>query len=342
MNNQKIFDQAESLFQQGLNMPCIEQYLKIEDTPELGAIVHFRMGQVYNRMQHYEQSRKYHYSAFVKDPALFSKILPQNLPHRTYIHRELELVEQTTCPICGSKAVANRCYNVGVSYDFTPGFDPIRVWMHCEKCQHLFAHNRPKNLEGVLKETKMNSTLSPDPRAFAEECKILKRIMNFAKGDRILEVGSGVGEFAGVALEMLYQLDCIEIRSYYAKVLEQKLRIEVNRCDFLNFESKNTYDVLVMGDVIEHFSDPLKSLQKAYDLLEDEGVLWLSTPNFKSGHTRLLDHADPMWSVCEHLQYFSYESLQKSLGLVGFEVLDYQVSSKYNGSMEICAKKVTT
>ena len=212
--------------------------------------------------------------------------------------------------------------------------------MHCENCEHLFAHNRPKNLEEVLKGTKMNSTLTPDPKAFAAECKILRKIMGFAKGDSILEVGSGVGEFAGVALEMLYQVDCIEIRSYYAKVLEQKLKIQVSRCDFLNFKSNKTYNVLVMGDVIEHFSDPLKALQKAYELLDEEGILWLSTPNFKSAHTRLLDQADPMWSVCEHLQYFSYESLQKSLGIIGFEVLDYEVSSKYNGSMEICARKI--
>ena len=80
MNNQKIFDQAESLFQQGLNMPCIEQYLKIEDTPELGAIVHFRMGQVYNRMQHYEQSRKYHYSALLKIRLYFLKFYRRTYP----------------------------------------------------------------------------------------------------------------------------------------------------------------------------------------------------------------------------------------------------------------------
>ena len=340
MNDQQVFEQAEQLFQKGLNAPCIEQYLKIADKPSLGAIAHFRMGQVYNRMEHYEQSRQHHYAAFENDPKLFSNILPQNLPHRTYVHQKLELIENNNCPICGSESKAKRCYNVGVSYDFTPGFDPVRVWMHCEKCDHLFAHNRPKNLEKVLKETKMNSTLTPDPKAFAEECRILKRIMSYAKGDGILEVGSGVGEFAGVALEMLYQVECIEIRSYYAQVLEQKLKIKVHRCDFLNFDCKNKYNVLVMGDVIEHFAEPFKALKKAYDLLGEEGVLWLSTPNFKSAHTRLLDHADPMWSVCEHLQFFSYESLKKLLGLVGFEILDYQVSAKYNGSMEICARKV--
>tara|TARA_Y100000589_G_scaffold256470_1_gene245650 strand:+ start:1018 stop:2046 length:1029 start_codon:yes stop_codon:yes gene_type:complete len=339
MNDQQVFEQAEQLFQKGLNVPCIEQYLKIAEKPGLGAIAHFRMGQVYNRMEHYEQSRKHHYLAFENDPKLFSNILPQNLPHRNYVHQKLELIETHNCPICGAHSKAKRCYNVGVSYDFTPGFDPVRVWMHCEKCDHLFAHNRPKYLERVLKETKMNSLLTPDPKAFSEECNIIKRIMGFAKGDSILEVGSGIGEFAGVALEMLYQLECIEIRSYYAQVLEQKLKIKVHRCDFLNFQSNQKYNVLVMGDVIEHFAEPLKAMKQAYELLEEDGILWLSTPNFNSAHTRLLDHADPMWSVCEHLQFFSYESFRKLLDIIGFKVLDYQVSAKYNGSMEICARK---
>ena len=83
-------------------------------------------------------------------------------------------------------------------------------------------------------------------------------------------MGSGVGEFAGVALEMLYQVDCIEIRSYYATVLEQKLKYQFIDVIFLIL-SLRIHDVLVMGDVIEHFSEPFKALEKASKLL-DEGI----------------------------------------------------------------------
>lgn len=339
MNDQQIFEKAESLYQQGLNAPSIEQYEKIVNVPGLSPIAHFRMGEVYNRMGHCEQSIEHHYEAFRVDPALFARILPQDLPHRSYQHKPLELTEQLNCTLCGSQAEAQRCYNTGVSYDFTPGFDPVRVWMYCDDCEHFFAHNRPTNLEKILKDTRMHSTITPDPKAFAEECRILKRIMSFASGPRILEVGSGVGEFAGVALELNYDLECIEIRSYYAALLEQKLEIEVNRCDFFNYRTDKHYDVLVMGDVIEHLIDPVNALQQVYKLLNEQGVLWLSTPNFRSAHTRLFGHSDPMWRVCEHLQFFSYNSLRKILHQTGFEIVDYQVSAKYNGSMEVCARK---
>lgn len=340
MNDQQVFETAERLYQQGLNKPSLEQYEKILEHPGYGGIAHFRMGEVYNRMRDCDQSRYHHYEAFRVDPALFSKILPKELPHRTYQHKSLNLISQEVCTLCGLEARALRCYNTGVSYDFTPGFDPVRIWMYCEPCSHYFAHNRPSSLEDVLKDTKMTSTITPDPKAFAEECKILKKIMSFTSGTKILEVGSGVGEFAGVALELLYDIECIEIRSYYAQLLEQKLQIKVHRSDFFDFDTDHQYDAVVMGDVLEHFVDPILALKKVYKLLNKHGVFWLSTPNFQSAHTRLLDDSDPMWRVCEHLQFFSYVGLRKILIEAGFEVLDYQVSTRYNGSMEICARKV--
>ena len=94
-----------------------------------------------------------------------------------------------------------------------------------------------------------------------------------------------------------------------------------------------------MGDVLEHVSQPTKALEKAHKLLAENGILWLSTPNYNSAFTRMLQFSDPMWNQVNHFTYFSFEGLKPILDKVGFDVKRYDISRRYNGSMELILKK---
>ena len=95
-----------------------------------------------------------------------------------------------------------------------------------------------------------------------------------------------------------------------------------------------------MGDVIEHITNPGAALDKACNLLTDEGVLWLSTPNFESAYSRTHKFDDVMWKVSNHLTYFSYRNFQKLAKQHGLQIQEYHVSKRYNGSMELILKKL--
>ena len=94
-----------------------------------------------------------------------------------------------------------------------------------------------------------------------------------------------------------------------------------------------------MGDVIEHVTDPEAALKNAYRLLDDDGVLWLSTPNFESSFTRMKKFTDAMWLEPSHISYFNYNGLEALLEKCGFTVREYAVSNRYNGSMELIITK---
>jgi len=49
--------------------------------------------------------------------------------------------------------------------------------------------------------------------------------------------------------------------------------------------------------------------------------------------------SDAMWNQRNHFTYFSYEGLKPFLDKVGFEVKRYDVSNRYNGSMELILQK---
>jgi 2-polyprenyl-3-methyl-5-hydroxy-6-metoxy-1,4-benzoquinol methylase len=107
----------------------------------------------------------------------------------------------------------------------------------------------------------------------------------------------------------------------------------------MDFETDDLFDIIILGDVLEHIPNPSKMLEKAYNLLDKEGVIWISTPNFESAFSYIMKDKDPMWRVCEHLNYFSYISLKKTLEKTGFKTVDYKISQHYNGCMEITAIK---
>jgi len=99
-------------------------------------------------------------------------------------------------------------------------------------------------------------------------------------------------------------------------------------------------DLITEGDVLEHVSDPKTALKKAKSLLSEKGVLWLSTPNYNSGFSRLMKFKDAMWNQKNHFTYFSYETLLPILHEIGLDVEIYDISNRFNGSMELyCVNK---
>lgn len=88
------------------------------------------------------------------------------------------------------------------------------------------------------------------------------------------------------------------------------------------------YDVVVLGDVIEHLSDPLASLRWAVDLIRPEGQVILSVPNFGHWYPRLrvatgLFGYDRRGILDEtHLRFFTRRSLLRFVRRAGLDVLE--------------------
>ncbi|MGL4790866.1 MAG: class I SAM-dependent methyltransferase, partial [Anaerotignaceae bacterium] len=162
----------------------------------------------------------------------------------------------------------------------------------------------------------------------------------YTTGLSMLDVGIGNGELLLIAQEMGFAVTGVEIsRKEASKAIEQ-LDLNVVWSDFLEFEPDETFDVITMGDIIEHVSSPRLALEKAAKLLSKNGILWLSTPNYNSAFSKYKLFVDPMWNEPWHYTYFSKEVLMPYLNEYGFELLQYNVSARYNGSMELILKKV--
>lgn len=287
------------------------------------------------------EAYNYTIKIFENNPALLSS---KSNAHPGYVYRPSAQHKFEQCPICGGSGVP---YYRSFSY-FMSDFDyphlPAKLWMRCEICTNLYTWEFPKEL---LEMSKQHTLILPDEDSFIESeyningyvlsswCNILNKIHTYTEGKSLLEVGVLSGALIAVALEMGYDVDAVEIVTGIAHTAANVLRVPIWNGDFLNYDVNKTYSVITMGDVIEHITDPETALRNAYRLLKDDGVLWLSTPNFESAFSRLKRFSDPMWLEPHHITYFSYRGLEKLIRKCGFEVKEYNVSNRYNGSMEL-------
>jgi len=337
MDAEAIFKQAETLRIAGNDQQAAKLFAQLVEIPGIpGGLSSFRLGEIFNRNGHANQALEWHTRAFRSAPNLASRITKAEHLHNGYIYETVNDHRVTDCPICGAPGELWSANNCVTNNDFIPGFNPIREWMMCHSCSHVFAANYPEDIHEVLTNSAPDQWAEPNPGFFRQIAQTVGQITERARGKDLLEVGCGAGEFAGVAAEFGFAVRGLEIRPAYAEAVTRTFGIPVDVEDFLQVADAKKYDVVAMGDVLEHFTvPPADVVAKAASLLNKGGLLYISTPNFMSVFSQVLRDSDPMRRVCEHINYFSRISLEKVLSSGGFTVERYDMSPRYNGSMEV-------
>lgn len=231
--------------------------------------------------------------------------------------------------------------------NYNHNFLPAKLWMKCTECNNLYSQHFPlkfsirKNpLKIIYPQQNQTQNLTPISSYILRDwCNILQNLKQFTKGKNILEIGIGNGELIATALEMNYGIDCVEIEEDVAQKISNLLECPIICCDFIDLPENKQYDILFMGDVLEHIDDPKKALKKAYKLLKNDGVLWISTPNYESSFNKLHKTSTALWNEPWHITYFNKNGLENLLTDLGFNILDYRISTHYNGSMEVIVNK---
>ena len=216
-------------------------------------------------------------------------------------------------------------------------FDPIRRWVRCQACGHGFANPRPSAaaLREAFQEPPPPHLLDWNYGALTAVSEIVHRLWQRHPGGDLLEVGVGGGALAGIAVDYGYRVCGLDLHPGYAERLRQ-LGVDFLLGDICNYDfAGRQFDIIVMGDVIEHVPEPRRALAQVADLLAPNGLLWLSTPDYEGAWTRMLGDADPMWLEGEHLHYFCQRSLRRLLTEQGLMVLDYCLSQRFKGCVEV-------
>jgi|SRR3989344_9310097 len=99
--------------------------------------------------------------------------------------------------------------------------------------------------------------------------------------DNVLEVGCASGEYISYYSERckkIFGIDPNEDLIKKAKLDYPKIDFRIGSAENIPFKDK-IFDVVILGDVLEHVNNEAKSLNEIYRVLKSEGILILTVPH---------------------------------------------------------------
>lgn len=146
-----------------------------------------------------------------------------------------------------------------------------------------------ENLDAVTSEYRPNAATS------IENDLILnwypeRIISRFGSCEKLLELGIGHGFTPGIFNSACERHVIIEGSQLVIDMFREnspEFSGEVVFSYFEDFETKERYDVIVMGFILEHVQDPASLLKKYRAFLKPGGKLYVAVPNAKSMNRRL-------------------------------------------------------
>ncbi|WP_432738062.1 class I SAM-dependent methyltransferase [Maridesulfovibrio sp. FT414] len=148
---------------------------------------------------------------------------------------------------------------------------------------------------------------------------------------RILDVGAGNGFFLQRAADRGWEAKGVEPSDKAAEYAgSQGLDVDCAVFDRSSAASLGLFDVIHLGDVMEHLPDPAGMLELCRDTLAPGGLIAVGVPNEYTPVQKILNRdmkVRPWWvAPPHHLNYFDRESLENLLTRTGFSPMHAEVS----------------
>jgi 2-polyprenyl-3-methyl-5-hydroxy-6-metoxy-1,4-benzoquinol methylase len=231
------------------------------------------------------------------------------------------------CPVCGGFNSQHWATSYDVEY-FTS--DNEFEYQHCISCDVLYLINPPiDSLKSIYPKnyysysSKSMNFISRIKNAL--DIRLLKSIIISVKSEKInvLDVGGGMGW-------NLDHIKTLDKRVVFTQVVDldedaEKIARE-NGHDYFcgrieDFNTSMKFDFILMLNLIEHVVSPKEVLIKLHDLLTEEGVVLIKTPNFDSLDARIFKHKSWAGYHCpRHWVLFTMKSFHNICAETKFNV----------------------
>ena len=141
--------------------------------------------------------------------------------------------------------------------------------------------------------------------------KLFNKISKFINKDmNVLEIGAYYGVLGSVLKEKVKNYSGLELSTHSANYAKNNFKLNIYNETIENHLKKNIkYDLIIMADVIEHFSDPFKVLSQINKLLNQNGKLILTTFNIDSLYAKITGR-NYHWMIPFHMVFFSNKTLE--------------------------------
>ncbi len=226
------------------------------------------------------------------------------------------------CNVCGGG-------NIAVLATHSRSGKPLRTVI-CHDCGMVWTDPLPHNPRSYYEDdyrVAYKGTFTPKPKHILRAGKVAlsrRALLGkwIAEHKKILDVGTGGGEFAYLLQSLGHEVQGIEPNKGYAEYSKQEygLNIQVGFIQDIQQPSES-FDLITIWHVLEHTENPCEVLTKLHSLLKPQGVLVVEVPTIEA------TCQSPKSTFHEaHIFNFNLDTLRKLGEKVGFAEVEHKLS----------------
>lgn len=253
----------------------------------------------------------------------------------------MEKRKLVNCPICNSnKAINMLDLNCG-NFDDSALYQTVKV-NSCEWCGHVYNRLLPDEIVGLMKyydeeyaPVNIGSTDktgdrpgSNNPNTLGRYDQLYDMMLKYINNNvRVLDIGCAMGGFLDyLHAKGIKNLSGIDSTPKYVNYAKQKnnYAIKLGSAESIPFED-NSFDLLVMDQVLEHLVEPRRAFQEAKRVLVEGGLFCIGVPDAsRYDKTYFFDF---YWFLMrEHIQHFDSEHIKLLAESEGFALVGFSKS----------------
>lgn len=241
-----------------------------------------------------------------------------------------------TCAACEASglaahlAVAGELGDQGLAPATTQFGTALGDIVRCLACGHMQLDRLPPavELERAYAATSADDYVSEEHGQRATARALLGRIERRVAAGELLDLGCWLGFLLAEARERGWSTLGVEPSRFASDYARRRLGLDVRTSALTEVElAPQSFDAVVMADVIEHLPEPSSALAQARTLLRPHGVLALALPDAGSLVARALGRR--WWSVIPtHVHYFTRTSMLIMLKRAGLTPIELASAPK--------------
>ena len=154
--------------------------------------------------------------------------------------------------------------------------------------------------------------------------KFMIRTTILKKGLKILDIGSGTGQF-------LYEMKQCGLNVYGVEPgdFDESENLNIKNTTLLNAKyPSNFFDIITMNHVLEHLDNPNETIKEIYRILKNNGIFIIGVPNTRSLANKLFNKNWLAYDVPRHLFNYSDKLIVDILKQHNFKIKEVRYNSR--------------
>jgi len=222
----------------------------------------------------------------------------------------------TNCPVCNSSSseLFLTCKDHTVSRET---FDIVR----CISCGFKYTNPRPElNVLGNYYKSEDYVSHSNTKKGFINSTyqtvrkytliKKLQLISKYYKTGKVLDIGSGTGEFLNICKNAKWETIGIEPSDDARNMSITNYSLDIRKEEEIANLISESFDIITMWHVLEHVPDLNTRIEDLKRLIKPNGIIIIAVPNCNSLDAKIYKENWAAYDVPRHLYHFTPKDIE--------------------------------